>query len=253
MPQAWKLSRLRQVYSQIQINCIFYRVRVDIAIYSLWRVATLMKKFHLKGIIIVLSIIILLLSALNIISYYQIKQKEAWAEDVRKTHVESNQILEDKIQAIDNRLFELQDKYYEDKITKLLGNEKLMSYAKEQWQYSLTANNLAFEEDHIYLSTKNVTLVLSERQPTEKLLPLNVHKSGALASGDNSDKFYDHLIIESQIPYETKVETGDNYTNVSYTFSNVTRGTIITLRLSEPLKERLFLSHNTLEIIINKV
>lgn len=212
-----------------------------------------MRNTNSKGIIIVLSVIIIILSALNAISYYQLKQKEAWAESIRQNHVESNQILEEKIQAVDNKLLELQEKYYEDKITKLLGLEKLMSYAKEQWQYSLTANNLPFEEDHIYLSTKNVTLVLSERQPSEKLLPLNVHKSGALASGDDSDKFYDHLIIESQVPYDTKIENGDNYTNVIYTFNNVTRGTIITLRLSEPLKERLFLNQNTLEIIVNKV
>jgi hypothetical protein len=76
---------------------------------------------------------------------------------------------------------------------------------------------------------------------------------GSLVSGDNKDNFFEHMIIKSDIPYEKKIQTYNNYTNVFYSFKNLSVGTVITLVLSEPLKERLNLYFDRLEIIVDRI
>ena len=199
--------------------------------------------------LLILSVAIVFLLVLNIRSYNDSREIKDWANSIQNQYIKNNKELEDKVAHLESVL----DKYYEDKITKLLGENELMPMAREQWKYSLTANDESFKEDYIYIGTKEVTLVFAENEPKEKLLPNSIHNKGALAGQDKLDKFYDHLIIECPVPYETKIKTEGNTTYAYYEFKDVPRGTIITLRLSEPLRERLNLPYNKLEVIVNRV
>jgi hypothetical protein len=203
--------------------------------------------------IIALSLVIAILSGLLVKIWLDLKQAEGEAVTVQKTYEGRSRELSEKIDSVDNRILQLQDKYYEEKLTKLLGKEQLISLQKSQWRYVLKVNETPFSDDFIYVTSGEFTLTFTESQLEDKLLPKNMHNKGALINGDDLDKFYDHMTIDTIVPYERKIQKYNNYTNVFYAFKNVPRGTIITLRLSEPLKERLNLGYDKLEIIVNKV
>jgi hypothetical protein len=224
-----------------------------------FKVKNFLLKKNFKVITLIILIFTFLLGVLCIKGYGDLSNTKAWAKGIQQSYQNKSSVLEAKIneidsknQAMDTKLIQLEDKYYEDKLIKLLGKDKLISLAKEKWKYSLWANDAAFNDDHIYLSTKSVTIVFTENQFKEDVLPKSIHYLGSLTNGDKADKFYDHLIIETQIPYERKMRSNANVSIVSYTFKDVPRGSIITLRLSEPLRERLKLEYSILEVIINK-
>lgn len=142
------------------------------------------------------------------------------------------------------------DQGYEEKLTKLLGREQLVSLAKDQWKYSLAVNGERFKGFYIYPRTNDVTLVLTETHTNDKDLPENILNLGSLTGGDKTDKFHDHLEIKTTVPYKKVVESGLSFTKASYDFKGVPKGTIINVKLTEPLRERLGLEYSELEVIL---
>jgi hypothetical protein len=212
-----------------------------------------MKTKLLIGIVIVQLIVIAFLGAYIVKTVEDAKSKEKAAEQVRNSFYEKGQTLDSEKSSFDQQKLEEMDQYYEEKIKKLMSEDELKKVARDQWQYSLTVNDNKFKEDYLYVTQKDFELILTEEQKNEASLPQEVLNSGSLVYGDKSDKFYDHLMIESIVQYEEKIDSAGGITKVRYVFRDVKPGTIITLRLSEPLKERLKLPYPSLEIIVNKV
>jgi len=181
----------------------------------------------------------------------EVNEVKVWAEALRESSEKAQSEYERKAKELDLEMEEKMDQYYYEKLTKLLSKDRLTAIAKEQWEYSLKVNNTSFQNDHIYSSSDDVTIVLSEAQKSEKILPTEIHRWGSLTSGDEMDRFYDHLMIESVVPWKMEIEEKEDITNVFYTFKDIPRGTIITLRLSEPLRERLNLDYSELEVFVN--
>lgn len=206
-----------------------------------------------KKIIIVLSIALMLMFGFAVKLYFDYRAADKRANDVSNSYMEKNKELSSKIEAVDKKINELNEKYYEDKLTKLLSKEEIMALQKAQWKYTLKANDIPFDNSHIYVRSRDIILTLTESQKEEKLLPISMHNLGSLVSGDKKDNFFEHMIIKSDIPYEKKIQTYNNYTNVFYSFKNLSVGTVITLVLSEPLKERLNLYFDRLEIIVDRI
>ncbi|KNY26577.1 hypothetical protein [Pseudobacteroides cellulosolvens] len=206
-----------------------------------------------KRIVIALSILLAVVLGIAVKFYIDYKAADKRAIHVSNSYVDKNKELSNKIEAVDKRINELNERYYEDKLSKLLGAEQIISLQKAQWKYSLKANETPFTENHIYIHSRDIVLTLTESQKEEKVLPISMHKKGSLVSGDDKDNFYDHMIIKSDIPFEKKVQIYNNYTNVFYSFKNLSVGTVITLVLSEPLKDRLNLHFDRLEIIVDKI
>jgi hypothetical protein len=206
-----------------------------------------------RRIILILSILLAIISGLSIKVYFDYRNADQKSHEISKTYLDKNKELSNKIESIDKKLYELNEKYYEDKISKLLSREQIISFQKAQWKYILKANEVPFQEDHVYIRARDIVLTLTESQKEDKLLPISMHKKGSLVSGDNKDNFYEHLIVKTNIPFEKKIQTYNNYTNVFYSFKNMSVGTVITLVLSEPLKERLNLHYDKLEVIIDKI
>lgn len=206
-----------------------------------------------RKLIIVLSIVIAALFGITIKLYIDYRAADKRAIQVSNSYMEKNKELSTKIEAVDKKINELNEKYYEDKLTKLLSKEEIIALQKAQWKYVLKANDTPFDNRYIYMHSRDVVLTLTESQKEEKLLPMSMHNLGSLVSGDNKDNFFEHMIIKSDIPYEKKIQTYNNYTNVFYSFKNLSVGTVITLVLSEPLKERLNLYFDRLEIIVDKI
>lgn len=206
-----------------------------------------------KKIIIILSIALVVILGIAVKLYFDYRAADKRAIDVSNSYMEKNKELSSKIEAVDKKINELNEKYYENKLTKLLSKEEIIALQKAQWKYTLKANDIPFDNSHIYVRSRDIILTLTESQKEEKLLPISMHNLGSLVSGDNKDNFFEHMIIKSDIPYEKKIQTYNNYTNVFYSFKNLSVGTVITLVLSEPLKERLNLYFDRLEIIVDKI
>jgi len=206
-----------------------------------------------KKIIIVLSIALVVMLGIAVKLYFDYRAADKRAIDVSNSYMEKNKELSSKIEAVDKKINELNEKYYEDKLTKLLSKEEIIALQKAQWKYRPSSDNIPFDNSHIYVRSRDIILTLTESQKEDKLLPISMHNMGSLVSGDNKDNFFEHMIIKSDIPYEKKIQTYNNYTNVFYSFKNLSVGTVITLVLSEPLKERLNLYFDRLEIIVDRI
>lgn len=207
----------------------------------------------LKRITIVLSILLAITLGIAVKFYFDYKTADKRASKITSSYAEKNKELSSKIDMADKKIYELNEKYYDEKLSKLLSKEQIISMQRAQWKYVLKANEAPFVEDHVYIRSRELVLTLTESQKEDKLLPISMHKKGSLVSGDNKDNFYEHMIIKSDIPFEKKIQTYNNYTNVFYSFKNLTAGTVITLVLSEPLKERLNLHFDKLEMIVDKI
>ena len=64
------------------------------------------------------------------------------------------------------------------------------------------------------------------------------------------DKFYEHIKIESSTSYTKTINVEKSSTYAVFTFKNIPSATIITLTISEPLREKLKLMYNKLEIVV---
>lgn len=200
----------------------------------------------------------ILLSLLTVISILYMKKIDdyneikVWAKAVEQTYNENYKELDKKLHVSDAELLQLQDKYYEEKLINLLDKDKLTSIAKEKWKYSLYVNNMPLKDNQVYVNSKNIAIILEEKLVGDRNLPSKIEEWGTLTGGDKCDKFYDHLSIKTKFPYDRniKVERDGKSTTVYYTFKDIPRGTIITIKLSEVLRERLNIMNNTLEIII---
>jgi hypothetical protein len=143
------------------------------------------------------------------------------------------------------------DKYYEEKLSALLSKEELSSLAKENWKYSLTVNDLNISEGSVSIGEKDIYIMLTETKNTSKPLPKKTTASGSLTSEDKASKFYDYLKLDSPIKYELYIESEGDTTYVYYDILGVPSGSTISLKLEQPLKERLQLNSDTIQIKVN--
>lgn len=170
--------------------------------------------------------------------------------DAYRKEIES---LKKQLSDLQQSMPKLHDEYYEKKLAQFFTEDEMKKMGYKEWKYTLSANNKQFNhEDYLYLSSSEVTIALSETHASD-LLPKKFQILGSITGGDSKDSFYNHLIIDSPVPWEEKLEQEGNRSTMKYIFEGVPRGTIITLRLTEALRERLQLDYNMLEVIINNV
>lgn len=193
--------------------------------------------------------IILGLAMLNLHSLFVAKNAKSYASSIEDAYDSKNRNLDTQLNSLNSNLAQLEDKYYEDKLTQIMSKEKLAVLAKDAWNYTLTVNGDTFKEDNISTSARNISIVLTETKDSKKPLPSSIIDMGSITGTDKSDKFSDHLMLQTTAPYEKKVTTDGGVSKAVFTLNNVPAGTIITLNLSEPLKERLKINDNMLEVI----
>jgi len=95
-----------------------------------------------KKIIIVLSIALVVMLGIAVKLYFDYRAADKRAIDVSNSYMEKNKELSSKIEAVDKKINELNEKYYEDKLTKLLSKEEIIALQKAQWKYTLKANDI---------------------------------------------------------------------------------------------------------------
>lgn len=204
-------------------------------------------KITMKNIFI---IILLISMTFNIVLFGEILKTKKQSNAVINEYTEKQKELDTKLNANDKEQEKVFDKYYSEKLKKFMNEEDLMFLAQRQYDYLLSVNGEAFRENTLYTDNKNIKIVLAEFQSAEKILPDDILIKGNVTGGDPNDSFGSHLNVTSLAKYNQYKEEDANVKRVCYEFKDIQAGTIITLKLSEMLMNRLNLKDNILEIIV---
>lgn len=129
--------------------------------------------------------------------------------------------------------------YYAQQLQKLLGEEDLVFLAQNRWRYVITLNGKVVEREIIYLEEPSAHIILAEFVEDKEILPEEILKKGTITGSDPKDFLQDHLRVITNAAYSTKVETSKQGRRVIYDFKDIPKGTIINLKPSVLLKERL--------------
>lgn len=210
-----------------------------------------MKQNYKASLYILLSLLTIL-SLLYMKKEYDYKIINTLNKSMEEVYNEKTKELDKKLKITNEEQRKLQDSYYEEMLIKLLGKEKLTVIAKENYKYSIYVNNMEIKEDQVNINSKDILIILEEKEIKESNLPSEIEKWGSITGGDISDKFYDYLSVKADILYDMQVKHLENEksTQVYYIFKDVPRGTIITLKISEVLSERLKITNNIIEILV---
>jgi hypothetical protein len=214
------------------------------------------KKLVFNSLVKVLIIILILSITVNIVLLGEAAKAKKAYNAVMDDYGLKKEELEAKLKAEEKELEKICDEYYCDKLTKIVDEEALMILAQKQWNYILTVNGKEFTGDIMYSDDKNIKIVLAEICNKEKVLPHDILVKGTVTGGDSNDSIASHLDIVSLVDYN-KYEDKEQYgKRMCYEFKDIPKGTIITLKISEILKQSLDLEQkinlkdNDLEIII---
>ncbi|MDP4090353.1 MAG: hypothetical protein Q8930_13930, partial [Bacillota bacterium] len=205
-------------------------------------------RFRYRIIISALTTVTVALAIFLMYNYDSLKNLQANAQLKQESIDSKDKEVNTKLLAVSTNIQELNDKYYEEKLLQLFSKDKLASMAKDAWTYSLKVNDADFQSDNITTKERNITIVLTQILDPNKPFPKEILSLGSVTGSDSSDNFYDHMIIKTTVPYEKNFKAEGNTTTATYTFKNIPAGTIIALNLSEPLKERLKLDYDQLEV-----
>lgn len=139
--------------------------------------------------------------------------------------------------------------FYEQKLLKLLGKEKLTVLTKDLWNYSLRVNGEQLKGKTVYIPDTDIELKLSESLIDDMDLPGRILRFGSVTGGDDKDDMAEHIVIKTTLPFNRNVKLGERFSTAEFFFDDVPKGSIIGVSLSEPLKERLKLTDSYFEII----
>lgn len=207
-------------------------------------------KNHKVSVKNILIIIILISITFNILLLGEIIKTKTESKAVINEYTKKQQELDEKSKANDKELEKIFDKYYSDKLKRIMDKDDIMFLAQRQWNYALTMNGKDIVQNTIYSEDKNIKIVLAEFQNSEKILPEDILLKGSVTGGDPNDSLASQLDIITLRDYKVNEEEQENGKRISYEFNNISSGTMITLKLSEMLMNRLNLKDNKLEIIV---
>jgi hypothetical protein len=196
-----------------------------------------------------ISIVLILVTGLillNLNTYYKLKLAKESFETIENLYYKQSSSL-NQLQV---SLSGLQEKYYEENLNKLLSKEELSKLAKLNWKYSLMVNDINVTENTITVEDKDIFITLTELKDSSKPLPKSISAYGSLSNAENGTKFHSYFKVESSSTYELYIDTEGETTYAYYDFYGVPSGSTITLKIAQPLIERLGLSSDTIQITV---
>lgn len=214
------------------------------------------KKLTITALTKVLFLIILISIMFNLILLGELIKNNTEHEAVINDYHSKKNALNIQLDTGEKALEEELDQYYADKLKQIIDEEALEFLAQKQWHYMLTVNGKNVNGPITYLDDKNIKIVLAEFTDKERLLPRDILVKGTLTGGDPNDRIDAYLDVLSLADYNIYEEKEEDQKRVCYEFKNISKGTIITIKISEILKQRLQFNENVsiddniLEIII---
>ena len=177
--------------------------------------------------------------------YRQIRISKAYVIDLDKKDAEIDQLTKSN----DDILREKLETFYLKNIKKLLSEQELVFLAQKQWEYILSINGNSLKQNRIYIEEDSARITLAEIVYEKDILPKEVLSMGTITGNDKNDPLGDHFQVITNTLYSVKVDESDNGRRIVYEFKDIPRGTIINIKLSPMLAERLSFQENWLELI----
>lgn len=137
-------------------------------------------------------------------------------------------------------------KKFIDSSIQYLSKEGLLELAKNEWIYSVEVNGQSVQPNGIVeMDAGDLKIVLVEQTTVLSSVTTEIFNAGKI-----SGNYYDHLEIIGIQPSNTYITDGTTVQGMVYEFIDMQKGTIVKLKLTEELKERLDLETNTIIIKI---
>ncbi|MCM1990525.1 hypothetical protein [Oceanirhabdus seepicola] len=133
------------------------------------------------------------------------------------------------------------DLYYENKLKRILSEEDLGFLAQMQWEYELLINEVPVTSPIEYVKGDNLKVTLIERRNGEDALPKSISENGRITGTDENDKLEDYINAEFHNEFDKELIDEGNEKKITFNFSNIKKGDVITIRLNPVLIERMML------------
>ncbi|WHH57515.1 hypothetical protein [Petroclostridium sp. X23] len=159
----------------------------------------------------------------------------SYEKDIEQKQVELDKYRNSMDEAVKAQL----DSYYAQQLQKLMSEQELSFLAQKQWKYILTLNGKIVTKDILYINDTSAHIILAEVVQDKDILPSEILKKGTITGSDSNDHLQDHLSVITNIPYTTKTEETAQGRRVIYDFKDIPNGTIINLKPSVLLTDRL--------------
>ena len=184
-----------------------------------------------------LSTIILMMSALlNLwLTRQVIIQKYGQESKAQEKTEEIERLIEANIETITNQLNEAYNKTIKESFTQ----EELENAMQRQWQYIINANGTEIKSSKMYVKPGNIRIMVAEVLKEESILAEEILKLGSLDKAIEHTTLEDLVEVYSTVPYKVKREETDEGIKYYYDFTDVPSETLIVLKLSPLIAERL--------------
>lgn len=164
-----------------------------------------------------------------------------------------NQAIHSRIETIKRELLKNNKILLEDRLTSNFTKEQLIKIAQKYLNYSLAINGQYIEEkDTFYSDSPNITITLKEEcdKNATDILPESIMNYGSLINQEDAEKLIKISSVTKSLPLV--FDTSEYKRQLTYRFSKVKPGEIITLEIDPVLAEKLNLTNNIIEIFYNK-
>lgn len=138
----------------------------------------------------------------------------------------------------EEKLEESCDKYYEGKLRKLLSEEDIEYLAFMAWEYKISINGKDVKTPSVDTRSENVEIKFIETQITDNL-PKNIMEEGKFIL--SKEKFEEYVKTEFKREPIVSDEEEDGIRVITYSFTKLEAGDVITIRLDNALIERMML------------
>jgi len=95
------------------------------------------------------------------------------------------------------------------------------------------------KQNTVYITEDSVRIILAELVIDKDILPKEILEKGTVTGSDPNDPLHGHLSVFTNIPCTTKMDENSQGRRVIYDFNNIPQGTVISLKISPLLSERL--------------
>ena len=110
---------------------------------------------------------------------------------------------------------------------------------QRQWQYIINANGTEIKSSKMYVKPGNIRIMVAEVLKEESILAEEILKLGSLDKAIEHTTLEDLVEVYSTVPYKVKREETDEGIKYYYDFTDVPSETLIVLKLSPLITERL--------------
>lgn len=125
---------------------------------------------------------------------------------------------------------------YEDYLKKIFSNEELSEIGKKAWDFVISVNGQEFTTNTIYVDSERISILIGE---VRNNLPISDGIANKGKLDNDAHQLIDYIHIYAETEYTIECEEAEDGYKYYLRFDHVKDNSIITLELSQEIKNRL--------------